>query len=153
MRKGLGRSAALLAMSGGASLILTLGPGLAAAHAADDGGKRPGVTDCVDGRRDDGKGDDWLHDKDRKKCVPGVGAGVGAGAPGVGAPGVGAPGVGAPGVGAPGVAPPAGAVSAGGGGMADDGSSPLLPLAGAGLGVALLGAGLAARRRNQGAHP
>jgi hypothetical protein len=140
-------------MSGGASLILTLGPGLAAAHAAD-GGKHLGTTDCIKG-----KGDDWLHDKDRKECVPGVGAGVGAGAPGVGvgAPGVGvgAPGVGAgaPGVGAPGAAPPAGAVGAGGGGMADDGSSPLLPLAGAGLGAALLGAGLATRRRNQGAHP
>jgi hypothetical protein len=147
MRKGLGRSAALLAMSGGASLILTLGPGLAAAHAAD-GGDMGKATDCVDG-----KNGDWFVDKDKKVCVPGVGAGAGVGA-GVGAPGVGAPGVGAP-VGGAAVpaAPPAGAVGAGGGGMADDGSSPLLPLAGAGLGAALVGAGLTARRRSQGAHP
>lgn len=182
MRKGLGRGAALLAMSGAASVVLTFGPGLAVAQAdilddkrCDDkkseewdlfGDKDKDrdkddldkddkeVRASIDGDKDDldrdkddkdrdkdgkdGKDqdkDDWFDkdwfDKDKKRDCPVVG--------GVGVGGVGAGGA------------PVGGVGAGGGGMADDGSSPLLPLAGAGLGAILIGAGVNARRRNQGA--
>ncbi|MBX6389370.1 MAG: hypothetical protein IRZ08_10295 [Frankia sp.] len=152
--KGLGRSAALLGLSGAASLILTLGPGLGVAHALEDdkGDKKDsglfddkdrceddkGLFDDKDEDRDKDKDDDILgglfddkdKDKDRDKdCVGGVGVGVGA----VGVGGVGA-----------------GGVAAGGGGMSAD-SVPVAPLVGAGLGAILLGVGVASRRRGQGA--
>ncbi|CUU59498.1 hypothetical protein Ga0074812_12870 [Parafrankia irregularis] len=175
MRKGMGRSAALLAMSSAASVILTFGPGLTAAHADifDDKGKcadqkdkddwdifgdkdkdhkddkeaRAAVDDKVDGKdgkdfdkddkfndKDQGKDDkdDWFADKDDKDRDCAVGAGVIAG----GAVGVGVGGA------------PVGGVGAGGGGAAGGDSSPLLPIAGAGLGALLIGAGM--RRRGHG---
>lgn len=168
MRKGMGRSAALLAMSSAATVILSVGPGLTAAHADifDDKGRcddkkseewdifgdkdrddkdhrgdkeaRAFVDDRNDRDKDDrdkddrdkdGRDkDDWFNDKDRD-CPVGVVAGVGVG------------------VGAGGAAP-AGGVGAGGGGTADSGNSPLLPIAGAGLGAILIGAGM--RRRGHG---
>ncbi|OHV36988.1 MULTISPECIES: hypothetical protein [Pseudofrankia] len=157
--KGLGRSAALLGLSGAASLILTIGgPGLGIAQALDDGNgdkKDNGILndkdkdnrDCIgrdgkDGKdgKDGGilgdrdKDDDWfkdgiLDDKDRDRCAVGVGV-VGVGVGGGGGAG-------------------AGGVAAGGGGMAAN-STPVLPLAGAGLGAILLTVGVANRRRNQG---
>ncbi|MCK9928596.1 hypothetical protein MXD62_15685 [Frankia sp. Mgl5] len=161
MRKGMGRSAALLAMSSAATVILSFGPGLTAAHADifDDKGRcddkksdewdifgdkgrddkdhegdkeaRAFVDDKNDRDKDDrGKDDDWFDDKDRDRdCPVGVVAGVGVG------------------VGAGGAAP-VGGVGAGGGGTADSGNSPLLPIAGAGLGAILIGAGM--RRRGNG---
>jgi hypothetical protein len=182
--KGLGRSAALLGMSGAASLILTLGPGLGIAHAIDDnGGNRNDNRGCniLDGNKDrrdgrDGKdgldnkddgldnkddglnNNDWFNWDDKNKdnkdnrrdgdCIIGAGVGVGVGVGVVGA-GVGAGAGAGVGAGAGGGAP-AGGVGAGGGGMAGD-STPLLPLAGAGLGAILLTAGVATRRRGQGA--
>ncbi|MBL7502805.1 hypothetical protein I6A84_00315 [Frankia sp. CNm7] len=163
--KGLGRSAALLGLSGAASLILTLGPGLGVAHALegdkgdqrdngildDKGDKDGGLFDdkeCRDRDKDkDGwfddkddkdrdKDDDWfdggiLDDKDKDRdCPVGVGVGVGVGVVGGGVGG--------------------GGVAAGGGGMSA-GDVPLAPLAGVGLGALLLTAGVASRRRGQGA--
>jgi hypothetical protein len=52
MKKGMGRSAAVLAMSSAASVALTFGPGLAAAHAFDD-------KDNHNNRCDDKKDDGW----------------------------------------------------------------------------------------------
>ncbi len=167
MKKGMGRSAAVLAMSSAASVALTFGPGLAAAHAFDDKDQNPcsdkkddgwdsfgdkDGKDGVDGNKDgagnkDGKDGDWFNwddkDKDKNKnknCPVGGGvAGVGVGVLGGGVGGVGG-----------GAGGGAGGVAAGGGGMADHGSSPLLPLAGATVGALLIGAGVA-RRRAQGA--
>ncbi|MEX5632121.1 hypothetical protein [Parafrankia sp. FMc2] len=173
MKKGMGRSAALLAMSSAASVILTFGPGMTAAHAdlfddkggcddrkseerfGDDKADRDGEIkddrvaraavddkDRVDGDKvDEGKDDDWFADKDKdgdwfddkdkdRDCA--VGGGIIAG--------------GAVGVGVGGGAP-AGGVGTGGGGLAGD-NSPLLPIAGAGLGALLIGAGM--RRRGHG---
>jgi len=156
--KGLGRSAALLGLAGAASVMLTIGgPGLGVAQALDDGGRKDnGILDdknrdCLgkdgkdrkdgkDGRDggilgDDRKDGDWfkdgiLDDKRRDNCAVGVGVvGVGVGGGGAGAPG---------------------GVAAGGGGMAAN-STPMLPLAGAGLGAILLTVGVANRRRSQGA--
>ncbi|SQD98256.1 hypothetical protein [Parafrankia sp. BMG5.11] len=166
MRKGMGRSAALLAMSSAATVILSFGPGLTAAHADifDDKGRcddkkseewdifgdkdrddkdREGdkearaFVDDKDAVKDDrdkddrDKDDDWFDDKDKDRDCPvgvvaGAGVGVGAGAGGA----------------------PVGGVGAGGGGTADSGNSPLLPIAGAGLGAILIGAGM--RRRGHG---
>ncbi len=169
MRKGMGRRAALLAMSSAATVIVTFGPGLTAAHADifDDKGRcddkkseewdifgdkndrdKDAVKDdkdhegdkearaFVDDRdgdkdRDRDKDDDWFDDKDKDRdrdCPVGVVAGVGVGV-GVGAA-------------------PVGGAAAGGGGTADGGNSPLLPIAGAGLGAILIGAGM--RRRGHG---
>ncbi|WP_026310626.1 hypothetical protein [Parafrankia elaeagni] len=168
MKKGMGRSAALLAMSSAASVILTFGPGLTAAHAFEDKDKcgdkqsedwfgddkadkdgeikddkvaRAAIDDKdkVDGDKD--KDDDWFADKDKdddwfadkdKDCAVGGGTVIAGGAVGVGVGGGGAP---------------VGGVGAGGGGVAGD-SSPLLPIAGAGLGAILIGAGM--RRRGHG---
>ncbi|WP_462186274.1 hypothetical protein [Frankia sp. CcWB2] len=201
----MGRSAAVLAISSAASVTLTFGPGLAAAHALDDkdnhrcDDKKDGwgifgdkddrddkdrdrddkidgdkqvradrIDDGLDGRngldgkddrdgrngldgkddrdgrngldgKDDRDGkdgkDNWFRWDDKKRdCVVGGVGGVGAGVGPGGGPG------GGPGAG----------VAAGGGGMADPGSSPLLPLAGAAVGALLIGAGVA-RRRAQGA--
>ncbi|OHV45683.1 hypothetical protein [Pseudofrankia sp. BMG5.36] len=150
--KGLGRSAALLGLAGAASVILTIGgPGLGIAQAADGNGDRKDNgalddknrdKDCIDGT-DDGRNDDWfkdgiLGDRDKDKdCVVGAGVGVGVGGGGGGGGGGGAPGGGP------------GGVAAGGGGMATN-STPVLPLAGAGLGAILLTVGVVNRRRGQG---
>ncbi|MCM3926195.1 hypothetical protein ND748_31560, partial [Frankia sp. AiPs1] len=50
MKKGMGRSAAVLAMSSAASVALTFGPGLAAAHAFDD----KDHNNRCDDKKDDG---------------------------------------------------------------------------------------------------
>lgn len=73
MKKGMGRGAAILALSSAASVALTLGPSLAAANAFDDknDGGIGNKDNCV-GNKDgkDGK-DDWdiFGDKDKDKDV------------------------------------------------------------------------------------
>jgi hypothetical protein len=131
--KGLGRSAALVGLSGVAGMVLTFGVGVGAAHADTASGDKSG-NGILDDKKDDGGlfPNGILNDKDKDKdnCVVG---GVGVGVVGVGVGGGGA----------------GGGVAAGGGGMADP--STALPLAGAGLGAVLLGVGVASRRRQQGA--
>ena len=166
--KGLGRSAALLGLSGAASLILTIGgPGLVGIAHAEDGGtgdkKDTGILDDKNKDKDGG----ILDDKHGKDCDRDKDGGILGDKDGKDkdddwfkngilddkdkgkdrdcAVGVGV-GVGVVGVGAGGGA---GGVAAGGGGMAAN-SAPILPLAGAGLGAILLTVGVANRRRNQG---
>jgi hypothetical protein len=173
--KGLGRSAALLGLSGAASLILTIGgPGLVGIAHAEDGGtgdkKDTGILNDKD--KDGGILDDKDKDKDcdRNKDKDGGILGDKDDKDSRDSKdskdddwfkdgilddkdkdknrdcAVGVGvGVGVVGVGVGG----GGGVAAGGGGMAAN-SAPILPLAGAGLGAILLTVGVTNRRRNQG---
>ncbi|MCK9893912.1 hypothetical protein [Frankia sp. AgB32] len=66
MKKGMGRGAAVLAMSSAASVVLTLGPSLAAAHAFDDKGDGINNKDNCVGNRDDKDDKDDKDSKDSK---------------------------------------------------------------------------------------
>ncbi|SNQ45549.1 conserved membrane hypothetical protein [Frankia canadensis] len=72
MKKGMGRGAAVLALSSAASVALTLGPGLAAAYAFDDKDNR-GCGDKKDGWDlfGDKDGKDHKDDRDGKDGIDG----------------------------------------------------------------------------------
>jgi hypothetical protein len=127
--KGLGRSAALLGLAGMAGLVVAFGPGAGVALAINDNGVQ-NDKNCVKDKNNNG----GLFPNGILNNCNGVGVAAVAAGGGVGGPAGG----------------PTGGVPAGGGGMAA--GSPVLPLAGAGLGAALLTVGYAHRRRQQDAN-